>query len=95
MKFVSVRDLRIKPGEVWQLLKKGKELILTSHGKPFALMVETDEAHLEHLLAEWRRVQARVSVSQIRERAQKLGLDRLSDKEIDEIVQKARRKRDR
>ncbi|MBI2264988.1 MAG: hypothetical protein HYU64_07430 [Armatimonadetes bacterium] len=95
MQFVSVRDLRIRPGAVWQSLKKGKELILTSRGKPFALMVETDELHLEQLLTEWRRVQAKVAVSRVRERAQRLGLDQLSHEEIDKIVHKARSKRKR
>ena len=32
MRFISVRDLRLKPGDVWNLAKKEKDLILTEVG---------------------------------------------------------------
>jgi len=90
VKFVSVRDLRIKPGSVWELLREGEDLVLTSNGKPFALMIETDEGHLEKHLLELRRTRARMAVSRIRERARARGLDRLSPREIDSIIETAR-----
>lgn len=36
MTFVSIRDMRTRPGEVWQQLQAEGDLILTSSGRPFA-----------------------------------------------------------
>ena len=38
MKFVTVRDFRIRPGEVWKNLEKDEEVIITSNGKPIAML---------------------------------------------------------
>ncbi len=37
MRFISVRDLSIKPKEVWQKVKE-EEMVITSNGKPIALL---------------------------------------------------------
>lgn len=43
MKFISVRDLRIKPKRVWEGLKKEGEIVITSNSKPIALLTKIDE----------------------------------------------------
>jgi len=57
MEFVSVRDLRIQPGQVWKRLAETGELIITSHGKPIALLAGVTDATLEQTLTALRRVQ--------------------------------------
>lgn len=93
MKFVSVRDFRINPGKIWEWLKDGEELVLTSHGKPFALIVDTDERRLEAHLRELRRLQARIAVSAIRRRSAELDLQNLTQKEVEEIIAETRHRR--
>ncbi len=93
MKFVSVRDLKNQPGAVWESLKDGEDIVVTSNGKPFALLVETDEASLEQQLKEMRFAKARLALSRLRKQAQEAGLDKLTSDEIDELIARTRKKR--
>jgi len=42
MKFVTVRDLRLKAAKVWKQLQKEKEMVITSNGKPIALLMKLE-----------------------------------------------------
>lgn len=90
MVFIPSRDLRIKPGEVWRSLKRNGEIIITSNGKPIALMTEIFENDLESTLNFLKRVRAEMAVAKIRKRAAKIGLDKLTDREIAGEIKKAR-----
>jgi len=83
MKFASIRDLRVKPGQVWKALKAEEDLVLTSNGKPFAVLTNVDEDTLEDTLQVLRRRRAQAAVAGIRASALKEGLDRLTDREIE------------
>jgi antitoxin (DNA-binding transcriptional repressor) of toxin-antitoxin stability system len=93
MEFVSARDLRIQPGQVWQRLSKSGELIVTWNGKPIALLSSVDEATLEQTLIAFRRARAQMAVSRARAAAQAGGTDKLSMNEIDAEIQAARQAR--
>ena len=90
MKFIPSRDLRIRPGEVWKKLKTERELIVTSHGHPVALMVPVDEKNIEESLTNLRRVRAKTAIKNMQEQAAKNGLDKLTMAEIDEIIHQTR-----
>ncbi len=55
MKFVPLRDVRNHPRAVLNQLKKEKEIILTSHGKPVALMSDLKEETFDEDLYRHRR----------------------------------------
>lgn len=93
MEFVSVRDLRIQPGQVWRRLAEAGELIITSNGKPIALLSGVTDATLEQTLTALRRARAQVAVSQLRAAAQARGADKMSMREIDAEIKAARRER--
>ena len=50
MKFLSVRDLRSKSAQVWQDLPSERELIITSNGRPIAILAAISETNLEESL---------------------------------------------
>jgi hypothetical protein len=77
MKFASIRDLRVKPGEVWKALEKD-DVVLTSNGKPFAVLTRTDGESLETLLSTLRRSRAQAALGEIRRTAREKGLDTVS-----------------
>lgn len=54
MKFVGVRELRNKTGEVLSAVQKGDKIILTKRGKPFAAMARLREEEIERLILEGR-----------------------------------------
>ena len=93
MDFISVRDLRIQPGQVWKRLSETGELIITSNGKPIALLSGITDETLEQTLTALRRARAQVAVSQMRAAAQARGMDKLSPAEIDAEIRSARRSR--
>jgi antitoxin (DNA-binding transcriptional repressor) of toxin-antitoxin stability system len=93
MGFVSIRDMRTRPGEVWQQLAEEGDLIVTSSGRPFALMISAEGEDIEQLLMALRRAKAQLAVSRMRSQAAAMGMDRLSTEEIDAEIQQARRER--
>jgi PHD/YefM family antitoxin component YafN of YafNO toxin-antitoxin module len=93
MRFVNVRELRLRPGEVWKKLKTEKDLVLTSNGKPFAILNSTDEENLEQTLTLLRRSRALEAMERLQEASREKGLDRLSADEIQKEIQSARRER--
>jgi antitoxin (DNA-binding transcriptional repressor) of toxin-antitoxin stability system len=93
MKFVSVRDFRSKSGKVWKDLANEKDLLLTSNGKPIALLSSVSEETMDDSLAALRQARAMMAVERIQARARKLGLDRMTPAEIDAEIKAYRRER--
>jgi antitoxin (DNA-binding transcriptional repressor) of toxin-antitoxin stability system len=93
MDFVTIRDLRTQPDKVWKKLSRARELVVTRNGKPFALLTETTPMSLDEDLATLHRLRFGRALSEIREQARTRGLDKLSLKDIDSIIRKARKAR--
>jgi antitoxin (DNA-binding transcriptional repressor) of toxin-antitoxin stability system len=93
MQFVAVRDLRVRPGEVWQKLNEQDELVLTSNGRPMAIIAKVAENEVEQMLAALRRARAQLAVSRLRQAAVAQGLDRMKPDEIETEIAQARRER--
>jgi len=93
MKFVPTRALRINPGEVWRLLRQERDLVITSNGKPVGVLTLADEDSLEDVLATLRQGRAQAGLAGIRRTAVARGLDRLTPRRVQEIVEKARKVR--
>ena len=95
MKFVAVRELRVRPGKVWKALSKDQELLLTSKGKPFAVMLAVSEENFEESLAAIRRARGLAAVAAIQEASVRAGLDKLTLDEINAEINAARKARRR
>ena len=93
MKFVTVRDLRGKTSELWKELEKERELIVTSNGKPIAILSATDEESFEECLWTLRRSRASDALARLQREASERGLDELTPEEIDSEIQHSRVKR--
>jgi prevent-host-death family protein len=89
MEFVSVRDFRIRPGEIWEKLRQG-DLVVTSNGRPVAILTPVEGANLEDALLLLRRLRAQMAVSRIRQGAAERGLDRMSSADIESEIRQAR-----
>lgn len=92
MKFLSVRELRNRPGRVWERLLK-EDLVLTANGRPVGVLVGVDEGRLEETVTTLRRARAMLAVSRMRRRAAETGADKLTPAEIDREIRKVRRQR--
>ncbi|MCY4507472.1 MAG: type II toxin-antitoxin system prevent-host-death family antitoxin [Acidobacteria bacterium] len=95
MRFVSVRELRGQSAAVWRALAEEKELVVTSNGKPIAVLSATSDEHLEESLQSLRRARAQAAVAAIQQASRDAGTDRLSLDEIDAEIDAVRRSRSR
>lgn len=93
MRFVSVRDLRLRSGEIWRQLEKDGDVVITSNGKPVAVLSDIEENNLEEYLQALRRIRATMAVNRMQERSQRKGLDQISEAEIETEIKTARRSR--
>ena len=95
MKFVTVRDLRGRSAEVWRELAVEHEMVVTSNGKPIAILTSTSEETFEQSLREVRRARAMQAVSTLQQRSVAAQRDKTSDEEIDAEIAKVRAARRR
>lgn len=94
MKFISTRDLRNRPGWVRDL-KGDEEVILTSNGRPIALLLGIEEGKWEETALIVRQAKAQRALSRMRRKAAVRGLDRMNSAQIDAEIQAVRAKRRR
>lgn len=95
MKFVTVRDLRLKPSQIWQKLDQNREMVLTSNGKPIALLTRVTEETLEEALTALRRARGLMAMEEMQRASVASGTDRLSNADIEAEIRAARRGRPR
>lgn len=95
MKFVTVRDLRGRSAEVWRELAVEHELVVTSNGKPIAILTSTNEETFEQSVREVRRARALQAVSTLQQRSVEARRNKTSDEEIDAEIAEVRAARRR
>lgn len=93
MRFLTVRDLRLRGREIWRTLRAGEEAVITRDGSPVALLIGVQEDRLEETLRWVRQARAQAAVTYMRKRARERGLNQLSDQDIEAEIQAARRER--
>ncbi len=91
MKFVTVRDFRIRPGAVWKTLEEEEEVVITSNGRPIALLTGVSDVNFDETVKMVRRTKAELAVSRMRKGALKRGLSGLAEKEIEAEITAARK----
>ncbi len=93
MDFVSVRELRTRSAAVWKALNREKELVVTSNGKPIAVLAATTGSTLEASLAALRQARAQLAVAAMQQRAREADADALSLEDVNAEIRAARRQR--
>ena len=95
MKFVSVRDMRGKSAEVWKRLPQEREMIITSNGRPIAIIAAITDSNLEESLSAFRQARAVEAVANLQRRSVEMGNDKITMDEIDAEIKAVRKKRTR
>ncbi len=94
MQFISVRDLSTKPKEIWSKIKD-EEVVITSNGKPIALLSGVTEETLEKTVRSIRRSRALIALEEMQKRSIESGLDKLTDSQIESEIRAVRKSRKR
>lgn len=95
MKFLSVRDLKTKSSQVWKDLPDQKDMVITSNGRPIAILSSINENNLEQVLSAFRQARAMEAVTSIQYESVRKGTDKISLKEIDHEIKLVRSGRKR
>lgn len=91
MPYINVRDFRVNAGSVLNELQQDREpRIVLRRGKPVAVLLPADEDAVE-TTAFFRRARAQLAVRAIREEARRRGLDRMTARQVEALVERARR----
>jgi len=93
MKFLSIRDLKTKSSQIWQELPGQKEMIVTSNGRPIAILTSINEDNLEQVLTAFRRARAVNTVASMQYESAQKGTDRILMDEIESEIKAVRSKR--
>lgn len=93
MRFITIRDFRSKSAQIQRQLPEEKEMVLTSNGKPIAILFATSGESLEESLAIIRRGRAMAAVSHMQTQSVKSGTGRMSLVEINKEIGAERKSR--
>ena len=93
MKYLSVRDLKGKSSQIWKELPEQKEMIITSNGRPIAILSSINENNLEHVLSAFRRARTIEAVATIQYESTMKGTDKLTMEDIDAEIKTVRKQR--
>lgn len=93
MNYFSVRDLRSKPGKVWESIEKTHEAVITNNGKPNYLMIDIKGRDAEEVLASVRQALAMKAVNNMRIGSIQKKTDALTDEQIEGEIAAARKEK--
>lgn len=91
MKFVTVRDFRTSPAQIWKQLPEEQEMVITNNGKPIALLTPLCDANIEDTLKAVRKARALNAVNSMQDISMRNGNSLLSDEEIENEISESRK----
>jgi len=93
-KYISSRELRNRTGALWKTLEEEGELVITSNGKPVAIMCNIDEGdNLESRLKDIKTARAGRALEDMQMQSAKKGLSKLTNEDIEDEINNARQER--
>jgi prevent-host-death family protein len=93
VKFVSSREIRVNPRPVFEAAEEGDEVVITSRGKPVALLLGISSEDLDETVRLVRRARTQAAVSRMRKAAAREGSESMSREEIEKEISAARSER--
>ena len=93
MKFMTVREMRGGGADLWRELPEEKEMIVTSNGRPVAILTSVEGCDFEQCLTDIRRARAVRAVTELQKESLRNGRDRMAMAEIDSVIEDVRKRR--
>jgi len=91
MKFITVRDFRTSPAQIWKQLPLEHEMIITNNGKPIALLTPISDKDFEETIKTIRKAKAIQAVKMMQEISQKRGNSNMSAQDIEKEIVESRK----
>ena len=93
MTFMTVREFRVNTSRMRRDLARDEEIILTAHGKPFAIVSAVHSELFDKELRAIRGARAKVALERVRESAIQSGTADMPMSEIEAIIADVRREK--
>ena len=93
MKFVTVREFRSKSAGIWRTLHRDDEMVVTSNGKPVALLTPVTGTTLDTTVRSIRRARAAEALNEMQLQSLRNGTSLLTADDIDEEILAVRKAR--
>ena len=93
MQFVTVRELRSRSAELWRRLAAEPDMVITSNGKPVAILSAVSPDGLEESLAALRRARAIATMEVMQRQSVAAGKHRLSPAAVETEIKAFRKGR--
>ena len=93
MNFVSFRELRTSTGKINDMLADNGKIVVTSNGKPKAIMLQVNDNNFEETLALINQIKLTRAISNIRATARRNGASEMTLDEINAEIQAARKEK--
>jgi|GEM_PF-1177885 antitoxin (DNA-binding transcriptional repressor) of toxin-antitoxin stability system len=93
MRFMSMRELQKSGGEIREALANDGRVVITTAGKPTALMIPIGETDFEETLTLVNQMKFAKAVRDIRQEAAQKGLDNMTIDEINAVIAQYRKER--
>jgi antitoxin (DNA-binding transcriptional repressor) of toxin-antitoxin stability system len=95
MRFVTVRELRSQSAKVWRGLAAEPDMVITSNGRPVAILSAVSAEGLEESLSALRRARAIAGVEAMQSQSVAAGRHRMSQVAIRAEIAAVRKGRSR
>lgn len=93
MRYVTVRDFRNHPAQIWKKLQKENEMVVTSNGRPVALLTPLSESTVDTTLSAIRKARAIAAVIAMQTKSLHNNNSTLSQDAINEEINTIRQRR--
>ena len=93
MNFLSFRELRTSTAKINDMLTDNGKIVVTSNGKPTAVMIQVNESNFEETLSVLNQVKLTKAINNLRASAQRSGAAEMTLKEINEEIALSRTER--
>jgi len=93
MSFVSFRELRTSTSKINDLLTNDGKIVVTSNGKPKAIMIQVSENDFEETITTLNQLKLAKAINNIRAAAQNSGASEMTLDEINAEISASRKER--
>jgi len=93
MSFVSFRELRTTTAKINDMLTDNGKIVVTSNGKPKAVMIQVNENDFEETLAVLNQIKLTKSINNMRASAERSGAAEMTLDEINAEIALSRKER--
>jgi len=93
MNFVSFRELRTSTAKINDMLTDNGKIVVTSNGKPTAVMIQVNENDFEETLAVLNQIKLTRAINNLRTSAQRSGAAEMTLEEINAEIALSRKER--